>query len=179
MFSTLNRHTHVMTQEEFTNKIFLLKNNLYRFALRMLNNSHEAEDNVQEVFLKLWKLRKTLHQYKNIGGFAMTVNKNMCFDRLKAKKQSNISFDTINENSDDRDTVQELEHKNMIEQIEKVVAQLPEQQKMIFQLRDIEGYEFEDISQTLSLSINTVRVNLSRARKRIKECLQKTYNYGY
>ena len=145
----------------------------------MLNNTQEAEDNVQEVFIKLWKLRKTLHQYNNIGGFAMTMNKNMCYDKLRSKKNDAVSIDSIQIANSEEDVVKKMDNKSMIGHIEKVVEELPEQQKMIFQLRDVEGYEYEDISETLSLSINTVRVNLSRARKRIKESLQKTYNYGY
>lgn len=179
MFSTLNRHIHVMTQEEFKNKILPLKNSLYRFALRMLNDRQEAEDNIQEVFIKLWNLRRTLHKYNNIGGFAMTINKNMCFDRLRTRKQAIISLDEVQAENYDQGVIESLENKNMIEHIEKIVEQLPEQQKMIFHLRDIEGYEYEDISETLSMSINTIRVNLSRAKKKIKESLQKTYNYGY
>ena len=179
MFSILNRHIYVMTQEEFKNKILPLKNSLYRFALRMLNDSYEAEDNIQEVFIKLWNLRKTLHKYNNIGGFAMTINKNMCFDRLRTRNQTSISLDEVQAENYDQDIIERIENKNMIEHIEKLVEQLPEQQKMIFQLRDIEGYEYEDISETLSISINTIRVNLSRARMKIRESLQKTYNYGY
>ena len=179
MFSKHNRHTYVMTQEEFKNKILPLKNSLYRFALRMLNDRQEAEDNIQEVFIKLWNLRRTLHKYNNIGGFAMTINKNMCFDRLRTRKQTIISLDEVQAENYDPGVIESIENKNMIEQIERIVEQLPEQQKMIFHLRDMEGYEYEDISETLSISINTIRVNLSRARMKIRESLQKTYNYGY
>lgn len=168
-----------MTREEFKNNILPCKNSLYRFALRMLNNSQEAEDIVQEVFIKLWKMKNSLYQYKNIGGFAMTINKNMCYDKLRSKKQEAVSIDSLQIENSDEDVVKKMDNDSMIEQIEKMVEKLPEQQKTIFQLRDIEGYEYEDISKILSLSINTVRVNLSRTRKRIKESLQKIYNYGY
>jgi RNA polymerase sigma factor (sigma-70 family) len=56
---------------------------------------------------------------------------------------------------------------------------LPEQQRIIIQLRDVEGYEFEKIADILSININTIRVNLSRARKKIKESIINIENHGY
>lgn len=167
-----------MTQEEFKHSIvFPHKNTLYRFALRMLGNKQEAEDTVQEVFLKLWELKTTLHHYRNPGGFAMTINKNICIDKLRrrAKIHKDVSEFQIEDNDEGPDV--KIENENLVKKITILLKNLPEQQKMIFQLHDIEGYTYKEIAESLSLNVNTIRVNISRARSKIKESLVKIYSY--
>ena len=62
--------------------------------------------------------------------------------------------------------------------IERIMEELPEQQKMVLQLRDVEEYEFEEIAKLLDMSATAVRVTLSRARKTVREKLVKKHNYG-
>ncbi len=81
-----------MKQKEFLNTILPCKNTLYRLAKRLLVSSDEAEDAVQEVFLKLWKGRDKIDNYRSPEAFAVTMTKNYCLDRLKSKQASNLKI---------------------------------------------------------------------------------------
>ena len=117
----------------------------------------------------------------NIEAFAMKITKNWCYDRLKAKKP--VLIENYNKGYDyqkDRSNPHSiLETADRLNEFNKIMQSLPEQQRMITQLRDVEGYEFEEIADILNISINTIRVNLSRARKKIKESIINTVNHGY
>ena len=160
-----------MDTNRFKLEVLPLKNKLYRFASRLLDDPEEAQDAVQEVFIKLWDRRNKLQELNSIEAFSMTITKNLCLDKIKARKTVSIEqskslyFEENGESGADR----QLELKDETNCILNLIAALPEQQKMIIQLRDIEGCEFEEIEQVLDLSINTIRVNLSRARKKIRE----------
>ena len=166
-----------MSPEEFNIKVLPLKHRLYRFALRMLGKEEEAKDSVQEVFVKLWTNRDNISKYKSVEALAMTVTRNYCLDRIKSKQFRTMSLDRhpveIRGNSpDDR-----IEVTDTIGKIHQIIATLPEQQKMIIQLRDVEGLEFEEIAAIMEININAVRVNLSRARKKVRDTLVKLQNY--
>ncbi len=155
------------------------KNKLYRFAYRLLGNSMDSEDMVQEVLLKLWARREKLGEYKNLEAFAMVVLKNMCLDKLKAK---GYRSDDLNERMNDtgsRSPYKSLELTDMSEKVKMIIDELPEHQKMIIHLRDVEGYEFEEIAEVMQMSLNSIRVNLSRARKKVRETLTKKYSYEF
>ena len=81
-----------MEQKEFLNTILPCKDTLYRLAKRLLVSSDEAEDAVQEVYLKLWRGRLSIKKYKSPEAFAMTMTKNYCLDRLKSKQASNLKI---------------------------------------------------------------------------------------
>ncbi|WP_299454627.1 sigma-70 family RNA polymerase sigma factor [uncultured Microscilla sp.] len=168
-----------MEIKEFKIEVLSTKNKLFRFAFRLLRNHEEAEDTVQDVFLKLWDIRHKLDQYNSVEALAMTMIKNKCFDKLKAKRNQNVDIDQqapIRSGVTAPDRKTELRDTSNL--IQRVIDRLPEQQKMIIQMRDIEGMEFEEIAKVVQLSINNVRVNLSRARKKVRDVLTNTHNYG-
>ena len=81
-----------MTPEEFKTRLLPVKNKLFRFALSLLQNRQEAEDSVQEVYIKMWKMRNDLGKYKSTEALMMTITRNHCLDKLKSKKkQSHIA----------------------------------------------------------------------------------------
>ena len=79
-----------MTIENFKSEVLPIKNKLYRVANRMLNDSAEAEDTVQEVFLRLWSKKEKLKEYRSIEAFAMVITKNLCLDKIKLKKTKHL-----------------------------------------------------------------------------------------
>ena len=81
-----------MDKTEFTALIIPFKDRLYRLAKRILVSKDEAEDAVQEVFLKLWNGKESIENYKNPEAFAITMTKNYCLDRLKSKQASNLKI---------------------------------------------------------------------------------------
>ncbi len=166
-----------MEQKEFLNTILPCKDTLYRLAKRLLVSSDEAEDAVQEVFLKLWKGRDKIDNYRSPEAFAVTMTKNYCLDRLKSRQASNLKI--VHSNYKNSENIERtIEGNEGVELVTKIMQTLPEKQKMIMQLRDIEQFEFAEISQMLEINETAIRVSLSRARKVVREQLIKQYNYG-
>jgi RNA polymerase sigma factor (sigma-70 family) len=170
-----------MDSNEFKSRILPLGRKLFNFARLILNDRDEAQDAVQEVFIKLWNYRNKMDSVKNTEAFAMKITKNWCYDKLKAKKPLLIEdygkgFDYQKDGSNPHSL---LESADRINRYNNILLGLPEQQRMITQLRDIEGYDFEEIADILNISINTIRVNLSRARKKIKESIINIENNGH
>ena len=119
-----------------------------------------------------------LDSYNSVEAMAMTMTKNYCLDQLKSKRASNLTI--VHSNYQDREASlqQKVEDSDSLNWVEKIIDELPEQQKLIIQMRDIEQYEFEDIAKILDMNETAIRVALSRARKTIREIMTKTHNYG-
>jgi len=167
-----------MKQSEFLNTVLPFKDKVFRLAKRLLVSTDEAEDATQELYLKLWKNKNKLEDYKNIEAFAMTMTKNYCLDQLKAKRSNNLTLVHSNYKDNNISLQREIELKDSVSKVHELIETLPEKQKIIIQLRDIENYEYEEIGKILDLQPTAVRVALSRARKTIREQLIKQHNYG-
>lgn len=166
-----------MDQKEFSETVIPFKDKLFRLAKRLLVSTDEAEDAVQEVFLKLWKGKQKISEYKNVEAFAITMTKNYCLDRLKSKQAGNMKIVHSNfQNSENLERKVEVDEG--VELVFKAMENLPEQQKLVIQLRDVEGMEFSEMAEILGSNETAIRVALSRARKTIREALIKKYNYG-
>jgi RNA polymerase sigma-70 factor (ECF subfamily) len=162
-----------MTAEKFKSELLPKKNKLFRLALFLLKNREEAEDTVQEIYLKLWDMRDSLNKYSNMEAVMMTMTRNRCLDKLKTKREK---FGSLNEEINKQPLINPMEQsiqKDMIKQVKELMERLPEQQKTILHLRDVEGYEYKEIKEITGFELNYIRVNLSRARKSIKESLLK------
>jgi len=167
-----------MQQKEFLALVMPFKDKLYRMAKRLLVSREEAEDATQEVLLKLWSKNESMEQYKSVEAFAMTMTKNFCLDRLKSKQAGNLKLVHSNYKDESVSVQRQLEAEDSISWVEKIMEELPEQQKMVLQLRDIEDYDYDEIAKMLDMKPTAVRVNLSRARKSIREKLQQKHSYG-
>ena len=167
-----------MKQAEFLNVVMPFKDKLYRLAKRLLVSREEAEDATQEILLKLWAKNESMGEYKNVEAFAMTMTKNFCLDRLKSKQSSNLKLVHSNYTDESTSLQKEVEVKDSLSWVEKIMEALPEQQKMVLQLRDVEQYEFEEIAELLDMKPTAIRVTLSRARKAVRERLLQRHSYG-
>lgn len=167
-----------MKQADFVRLVMPFKDKVFRLAKRLLVSQEEAEDATQEILLKLWKNNKKIEEYKNVEAFSMTMTKNFCLDRLKSKQAQNLKI--VHSNYEDHNvSLQKLvEAKDSVDWVSKIIEELPEQQKIILQLRDIEDYDYNEIASMLDMNETAVRVNLSRARKTIREKLTSTHSYG-
>lgn len=167
-----------MTQTEFLNIVMPFKDKIYRLSKRLLVSTEEAEDATQEVLFKLWNNRKKIQEYKNVEAFSMTMTKNFCYDKLKSKQAQNLKI--VHSNYEDNNTSlqKQAELNDSVDWVSRIIEDLPEQQKMVIQLRDIEAYDFDEIAKMLDMNNTAVRVALSRARKTIREKLTNTHNYG-
>ncbi len=167
-----------MKQKEFLTIVMPFKDKLFRLAKRLLVSNEEAEDATQEVLLKLWTNKKKMEEYSNVEAFAMTMTKNYCLDLLKSKQAATLKLVHSNYHDERASIQKQLEVEDSIAWMNRIMELLPQQQKMVVQLRDIENYEFEEISDMLDMNPTAVRVTLSRARKTIREALLKKHNYG-
>lgn len=154
------------------------KDKLYRLAKRLLVSSEEAEDATQEILMKLWSKKNNMEGYKNVEAFAMTMTKNFCLDRLKSKQAGNLKLVHSNYSDESSSLQTQLEAKDSINWVQRIMDELPEQQKMVVQLRDIEQYEYDEIEALLDMKPTAIRVALSRARKTIREKLTEKHRYG-
>jgi len=119
-----------------------------------------------------------LDEYKSVEALAITMTKNYCLDQLKSKRAGNMKI--VHNNFTDREASlqQKAEDTDTWEWVEKIMNNLPKQQKLIVQMRDIEEMEFEEIGKVLEMNEQAIRTALSRARKVIREKMIKTHHYG-
>lgn len=167
-----------MNQKDFLTIVRPFQDKIYRLARRLLTSEEEAQDATQEVLLKLWSKKKQMTKYRNTEAFAMTMIKNYCYDTLKAKRSSNVSLVHTNYRDNSFDTVKETEVSDSVNWVYKMMKNLPEQQQLILQLRDVEEYTNAEIAEQLEINEGTVRTALSRARKTIREGLLEKHSYG-
>ena len=163
-----------MTRGEFENKILPVSQNLYRFAYRLLSSREEAEDAVQEVFVKLWNMRHKLSEYRSTEALAMTMTRNHCLDMLRRKsREITVDREAPDHGDNGVNPEQIFEKEETYNRVLAIVNTLPEQYRIAVLMRDVDGMEYEDIAKDLGVNVNTLRVNLSRGRKMVKEQLMK------
>ena len=167
-----------MDQNEFVLLTTPIKDKMFRLAKRLLVSIEEAQDATQEVLVKLWSKKGVLNDYNNVEAFAMTMTKNYCLDQLKSKRASNVKISAAEYLVSEAPLEKKLEDTDSLNWVEKSINKLPEQQRIIIQLRDIEQYEFDEIAKMLDISEGSIRVTLSRARKIIREEMIKIHSYG-
>jgi len=158
-----------MNAQEFQRKVMPLRGNLLRVAKKMLENENDAEDTVQEVFLKLWRSRDTLHQYTSIPAFAVTMIKNLCIDRLRIRSREVVLEPDNDLRSAQDNPYLQLERLNTEQLLKKIISSLPPLQKAVITMKDIDEYEVEEIAEITGAQPEAIRVNLSRARKKVRE----------
>ena len=170
-----------MTIKEFQHSILPIKNTLYRLAKRVVGETSEAEDVVQEVFVKVWNQRNELTEIANLEAWCMRLTKNLSIDKLRSKHRRTESLLPEFDQTDNEQTPYQLvETNDTMQQIENLMNALPEKQKMVMHLRDIEGLAYQEISDALEMPVNQVKVYLFRARKQMREEIltSKILNYG-
>ncbi|MEM0995180.1 MAG: sigma-70 family RNA polymerase sigma factor [Bacteroidota bacterium] len=163
-----------MTKQEFRHTISPIKDKLYRFALRIMDSVPEAEDVVQEVMIKLWKQRDRLAQIANLEAWSVKMTRNVSIDKLRARKHSEDVSQLIDLETDIARPDQLVEQKDTFAMIEKAMQQLPEKQRLVMHLRDIEECSYKEIAEQLEMPLNQVKVNLFRARKSVRTLLTNT-----
>jgi RNA polymerase sigma factor (sigma-70 family) len=159
-----------MVASDFKTKVLPVSKKLLCFATRFMKDEDKAHDVVQDVFLKLWQKRSELEQIENIEAFAMRMTRNRCVDLLRANKVVPIDAETDRKmNEETIDVHSQIELNEAASQVKKLIGRLPHLQRMVMQLRDIDQLSYEEIAEVTDLQINAIRVNLSRARKRVRD----------
>jgi RNA polymerase sigma factor (sigma-70 family) len=169
-----------MDLEAFQNRVLPAKNKLFRFALRMLGNHDDAQDVVQEVFIRVWNGREQMDQIQNMEAWCMRITKNLSLDRLRSIQRKGTdslekSYDV--QHADGTPDIK-TELGESMQHVSQLIAALPEKQRQVIHLRDVEGYTYNEICDILELDMNQVKVNLFRARNAVREKLMKINAYG-
>ena len=147
---------------------------LQRVALRLLGNVEDAEDMVQEVYMKLWSRRDALPDVKDVEAYCVTLTKNMCIDRLRIAEAEKEDMDEVPIMLAETDDVEaQVERHDAVEQVKQIIETLPEHQQQVITLRDIEDCSFEEIAEQTGLTAVNIRMLLSRARRTIRERFKK------
>jgi RNA polymerase sigma factor (sigma-70 family) len=169
-----------MTRLEFNNHILQLSRKLFVVAYRFLKSQEEAEDAVQEVFIRLWNRKDRLEEYASIEALAVTTTKNYCIDQLR--KTRTMPIEGLADNRlmySDRETPDILmERSESLNIMQSIIDNLPDTYRDIIRKKEIDGLSYEEISQITRQNISTLRVNFSRARNMIRDEFKKIkYDY--
>lgn len=169
-----------MNLEAFQNMVFPVRNKLYRFAFRLLRDSEAAQDVVQDVFVKVWNGREELGDIQNMEAWCMRITKNLSLDRLR--QQQRRPTDSLEKgmrvSSNGLTPAESTEMAERMKRIGELMAELPEKQREVMHLRDVEGYSYDEICEILEIDMNQVKVSLFRARNAVREKLLKIEAYG-
>jgi RNA polymerase sigma factor (sigma-70 family) len=165
-----------MTQAFFQNSILPLQHKLYRFALRITGHTQEAEDVVQEVLEKVWSSSETqTSAVQNWEAWCMTLTRNKSLDKSRAfTNRRTAPLDGLQERpAAVPNPAQGAEASDTVAQIKKLMQQLPEKQRLVMHLRDVEEHTYEEIAEVLNISLDDVKINLHRARKKLRDYWMK------
>ncbi len=161
-----------MSIKDFQERILPLKNRLFGLAYSIIGNGAEAEDAVQETFIKLWNMRERLQQIENLEGWCMKVLRNLAIDHLRRRPQA---AETIENRWDLADTAadphQQIESQDELKRIGQLIDSLPEKQQIVLRLRDVQGYSYREICEMLDMPMSQVKVYLHRARQKMRTLL--------
>jgi len=160
-----------MDSIQFNTQIIALSDKLFRLAKSILRNSDAAQDAVQDLSLKLWEKRGKLDEIENIQAFTMRSMRNLCLDAIRQKHNEDefpAELEFVEPNPH-----QQIESKDLVTRIREMIDELPELQRTIIRMRDVEGMELSEIAYITSLTENAVSVNLSRGRQKIKDKIMK------
>lgn len=161
-----------MNQETFKANIFIHKDKLFRFACRFMVNQQDAFDLVQEVLMKLWEIRDDLQGIVNTEAFAMRMTKNMALNKISresVKARYESEYRLGHQQDHDPALTKDI--------VLRLIDSLPEKQRLVMYLRDIEEYDIVTICELTGMEENAIRVNLSRARNTVKGVLSKIFDY--
>jgi len=144
---------------------------IYAFALSYLKNEFEAEELLQEVFLKLWEVRSSLDSSRNLKSFLFKICINLIYDFIRRKNIEQVYLDYSGKNnpSSGDNTWHEVIYNDMLNNLQQLIAAMPEQRQRIFRMSKEDGLSNEEIADRLNLSKRTVENQLYRAVSFLKE----------
>ncbi len=166
-----------MVLEEFKYRVLPVKDKLYRFALRFLRNEEEAQDVVQEVLIKAWHQRDEL---RNAEAWCMHLTRNLSLNLLQSGRRQRTEplADDDRYASEANSPYMHTETQDALRHVRELLQRLPVKQQQVLELRDVEGYTYQEISKTLAMDLNQVKVNLFRARQTLRNQLTNRNAYG-
>lgn len=166
-----------MSLQYYKENILPISQKLFRFAMRIVNDQLEAQDVVQEVLIKVWDKQEHWPHIDNMEAWCVKMTRNLSIDKLRSKHRRTQDIEGSFHLQDSAATpLEKAEGKDTISHIRELMKQLPEKQRIVMQLRDIEEMTYKEIMDALDMSMPQVKTNLFRARNKIKKQLNKEGN---
>ncbi len=168
-----------MQEISFRDDILPLKEKLYRTALRITFDKAEAEDIVQDTLIKVWDKRGEWTKLDSVEAFCLTVTKNLAIDRTQKRGSRTLEL----EEGMDRPSTASGPHETLVAKerlalLHRLIGKLPGKQRQTMRLRDIEGKSYKEIATLLGITEEQVKVNLFRARQKVKQQFIEIEDYG-
>ena len=155
----------------------LFSHKLFSFVFKILKNEAEADDIVQEVFVKIWESRHKLVDYKSLSSYIFTIAYNHSIDLIR-KRINNTKYLEHLKNSASicvsPTTVTQIEFGELSKQVERLIANLPERQKQVYLLHREDGLNYPEIAEKLGISKNTVENHMAKALKYLRQNMDNT-----
>lgn len=168
-----------MQKIDFRTDILPLKDKLFRLALRITFDRAEAEDIVQETMIRVWNKRDEWDGLESVEAYCLTVARNLAIDRSEKKDSQTVELPPeVEQTPDASSPYDQLVNKERLKLVHRLVGELPEKQRLIMQLRDVEGKSYKEIAEALRLTEEQVKVNLFRARQKVKQKFMNIDGYG-
>jgi RNA polymerase sigma-70 factor (ECF subfamily) len=165
-------------QKHFLKHIDEIRDKIFRITKRILVSKEEAEDATQEVILKLWQMDpEKRDSFKSLEAYSVTMAKNYCLDRLKSRQAQTLSLDERFGGVNSDSVQKKIEQVDELNLVQELIDRLPEKERLIIQLREIEQYDFNEIASILNLPEGTIRVYLSRIRKKLRKQFIELQNH--
>jgi RNA polymerase sigma-70 factor (ECF subfamily) len=150
---------------------------MYNSCLRILNNTQEAEDVMQEAFLSAFDKINSYKEEVSFGAWLKRIVVNRALDFLKKTKIDSLPLDDkINQLSEEDNQDENFEVESNVEEIKKAIKQLPSGYRIVLTLYLIEAYDHEEIAGILNISASTSRSQYSRAKKKLIQILKNSTN---
>ena len=170
-----------MTEKEFKSLVLPFKNLLYFVAMKILDDQFEAEDIVQETYLKAWNARSKLTEVENLKAWLCRIARNLSIDRSKQRKRQNALIPQEEVYTEIEFSAEDESSQGMVKKIFELLKHLPEIQATCFSLREADQLTYKEIASIVDLKESSVKVNVFRARKKLKALFLKQenkLNYG-
>ena len=184
-YSKINyiEHNNSLNYKAFEEEAVIHSNAVYHFALSMTGNPEDANDLVQETYLKAFKYFNNFTKGSNCKAWLFMILKNTFINEYRKKKREpyKVNYDDIEdfyetikpEQIDPEENLDSIYADTFDDDISKAMAELPENFRSIVLLCDMEGYSYEEIAEHIQCPIGTVRSRLHRARKQLQSKLHK------
>jgi len=160
-----------MTRKEYNDNVELWSSHVYRFAVWNCGDTTRGEDAMQEAFATLWEKRERVSVEQGLG-FLLTVARRYLVDCFRHDLVAEAAHRQLAQREEAVPSAEERYSQS--EMLQKALCRLPEVQRSILQLRDVEGYSYKEIAEQLELSLQQVEVYLFRARVAMKKMIQST-----
>ena len=159
-----------MTSERFQHEWLSLAGDFYRIAFYILEDEAEAEDAVQELFLKLWSGRDALDGIRSAKGYGIRVLRNLCLDRIRRSRKMETPAVLPEPEWPGRQD-EAVDEKERLAKVLDAIKSLPDRQREVLTLRTLDGLSYEEISRRTGINNLTLRVLLSQARRKLKQVI--------